>query len=403
MTVAPQVIAQPTFTVCWTPKDKGKEFDVDAALVMYNVGGQLLQVCFDQVSFPGVVHSGDSAAGKESLSIDFSKIPLNVQYIVFVITVPTSKSGKSEPIAEIFDDITVDCRQIGYRISLLKILAQSPASHNFVPLLCVRRANTPVFQLHLMDALDASEEGKVGGLENVWRLAEHVVHQCVDPNLWNEFPHSHTEVLRLKKKEKVYLPTSVSKSSSKGLIATLPQAGTFSPLRTIGLRWTPSVAPGQKFDLDLHVWLLDIDTKQVVSHCFYGNKTSSDGSIKLSGDDLTGDGDESEDDEQMSIDLVKVDRRIDAIFVGVQIFTGQTFGQVSNESCRAIDANGQEMARFSLDKDKKLENSSAVVMCVLRRDSTHGKGGWLMSAVGEAVTRSDLRDENAYKTLVEFY
>ena len=409
--VSPQVLSKPTLQVSWSTKKGHPECDVDGALIMYNVGGQLLQVCFDKVSFPGVSHSGDSIGANESMTIDFANVPGNVQYIVFVVTIPPAKNRQNEPITDIFSSLDVQCAQFGYRASLLDLLEMVPEakmSHNFAPLLCVRQGNTPQFQLHQVGVFDASKEGQIegqiGGLENVWRLAEHVVHGCVDPVIWNEFPHSHVEMLRLKKNQTVHLPTKLpSASNIPKTIASLPHTGTFAPLRMIGLRWTPSQIPGKKFDLDLHVWLLDVDTKTVLSHCYYGNKTSSDGAIKLSGDDLTGDGDESEDDEQMFVDLTKVDKKVDAIFIGVQIFTGQTFAQVSNEACRAVDVNGHEMARFTLDKDPNFEKSSAAVMCVLRRDPKKIKeGGWMMNTVGEAVSRTDLDQVHAYKTLAQF-
>ena len=81
-----------------------------------------------------------------------------------------------------------------------------------------------------------------------------------------------------------------------------------APKFTIGLGWdTNSSSTGVDFDLDASVFILG-DNKKVLSDShfiFYNNLKSPDGSVEHTGDNLTGDGDG--DDEQIKIDLTKID------------------------------------------------------------------------------------------------
>lgn len=420
----PVVIPKPTFTLEWATKKAGEKRDVDLAMLMYNTFGQLLQVCFDadEQAFSAITHSGDNRDGKEAATIDFTAMPANVQFVLVAVTVPpppttSGSGGKSavsttkEHLHDVFSDIVLHCAQFNYRCSLLQLVSSSPVPaatcHNFLPLICARLGNTPTFHIRPVNAIDNMPDS-CGGLEHVWRIAEFVLQQCIDPVLWAEVPHSHVELLKLKKNETVRLPTKMPPpSGKKTLISTpSPAAVAFAPLRLIGLGWSPNARPGESFDVDLHAFTLDVDTKSVIDHVSYRDKRSGDGALQLSGDDRTGDGDDKADDEQLFVSLKHVNSKIDAIFIVVQIFTGQTFGRVSNEFCRAVDENGNEMVRFALDKEKKFENAQAAVMCVLRRDPTaKGKdgGAWVMNAIGEPITRNDVADDKtAYKTLVKF-
>ncbi|RZK61101.1 MAG: TerD family protein, partial [Pedobacter sp.] len=91
-----------------------------------------------------------------------------------------------------------------------------------------------------------------------------------------------------------------------------------APKFTIGLGWdTNSSSTGAAFDLDASIFILN-DQKKLVSDenfVFYNNLTSPDGAVEHTGDNLTGDGDG--DDEQVKVDLTKIDPRVSEICVVV--------------------------------------------------------------------------------------
>ena len=83
---------------------------------------------------------------------------------------------------------------------------------------------------------------------------------------------------------------------------------------------------------------------------YYAHLKNSSGSIKHTGDNLTGDGDG--DDEQIIIDLSAVQN--DSIVIGVNIYQGhsrnQHFGMLQNAFIRIEDMNtGMELCRYTLD------------------------------------------------------
>ena len=85
---------------------------------------------------------------------------------------------------------------------------------------------------------------------------------------------------------------------------------------TIGLGWdTNSSSTGSSFDLDASVFVLG-ENKKVLSDnhfVFYNNLRTPDGSVEHTGDNLTGDG--AGDDEQIKIDLSRIDSNASEICV----------------------------------------------------------------------------------------
>ena len=108
---------------------------------------------------------------------------------------------------------------------------------------------------------------------------------------------------------------------------------------TIGLGWdTNSSSTGSSFDLDASVFVLG-ENKKVLSDnhfVFYNNLRTPDGSVEHTGDNLTGDG--AGDDEQIKIDLSRIDSNASEICVVVTIheaaLRNQNFGQIRNSIIR---------------------------------------------------------------------
>lgn len=135
-----------------------------------------------------------------------------------------------------------------------------------------------------------------------------------------------------------------------------------APKFTVGLGWdTNSSATGTAFDLDASVFILG-ENKKILSDqhfIFYNNLKSPNGSVEHTGDNLTGDGDG--DDEQILVDLSKIENEVAEICIVVTIHdaTGrnQNFGQVRNSFIRIVDNTGSTILKFELDEDFSIETA----------------------------------------------
>src|ERR1700712_2542118 len=134
-----------------------------------------------------------------------------------------------------------------------------------------------------------------------------------------------------------------------------------APKFTIGLGWdTNSSSTGSAFDLDASVFILG-DNKRLLADeyfVFYNNLKSPDGAVEHTGDNLTGDGDG--DDEQLKVDLSKIDAKVAEICIVVTIHEAearrQNFGQVRNSFIRVFDAEtGADILKYELEEDFSIE------------------------------------------------
>lgn len=136
-----------------------------------------------------------------------------------------------------------------------------------------------------------------------------------------------------------------------------------APKFTIGLGWdTNESSTGQDFDLDASVFVLGENKRLLTDNhfIFYNNLKSPDGAVEHTGDNLTGDGDG--DDEQINVDLSKIDAAVSEICVVVTIHDAedrkQNFGQVRNSFVRIVDSNSnQEILKYELDEDFSIETA----------------------------------------------
>lgn len=150
----------------------------------------------------------------------------------------------------------------------------------------------------------------------------------------------------------------------------------------IGLGWdTNSSSTGVNFDLDASAFILG-ENKKLLSDqhfIFYNQLKSPNGSVEHTGDNLTGEGEG--DDEQLLVDLSKVESNAAEITVVVTIHDAearsQNFGQVRNSFIRIIDSStNQEILRFELDEDFSIETAVEFGR-IYRRN-----GEWKFEAIG---------------------
>lgn len=155
-----------------------------------------------------------------------------------------------------------------------------------------------------------------------------------------------------------------------------------APKFTVGLGWdTNSSSTGSAFDLDASVFIMN-DQKKLISDenfVFYNNLVSPDGAVEHTGDNLTGDG--AGDDEQIKIDLTKIDAKVSEICVVVTIHEAesrrQNFGQVRNSFIRIFDSVSNEVIlKYELEEDFSIETAVEFGRIYKR------EGKWKFEAVG---------------------
>lgn len=140
---------------------------------------------------------------------------------------------------------------------------------------------------------------------------------------------------------------------------------------------------GGNIDLDASCVMLD-DNNSEVDIVYFGKLYSTDGSVRHSGDNLTGAGDG--DDEVINVDLETVPARVKTLVFTINSFQGQTFKQVDNCFARLVDTNTNQ--EISIYKLKDQGDHTAMIMCKVYRHN----GAWKMAALGVPTSGRTVRD-----------
>ncbi|MEU2262319.1 TerD family protein [Streptomyces sp. NPDC019645] len=150
----------------------------------------------------------------------------------------------------------------------------------------------------------------------------------------------------------------------------------------MGLGWEPAYR-GRDIDLDASVIAYGPQRNHLDS-CYFGKLSILNGSVKHSGDNLTGEG--AGDDEVIVVDLGRLPAEATGLVFTVNSFSGQKFTEVAKAYCRLIDAaTGEELVRFDLTS---AEPQTGVMMAKLIRQFS---GEWEMTAIGEFVKSRTVR------------
>jgi tellurium resistance protein TerD len=149
----------------------------------------------------------------------------------------------------------------------------------------------------------------------------------------------------------------------------------------VGLGWDPATG-GMDFDLDASAFMIGSNGKCLSEDFFvyFNNPKSKDGAVESSGDDRTG-GSSDGDDETLSVEIDKIDSRVEQILFVVTIYDyenrKQNFGQVKNSFIRIYNTlNNEELCRYDLEEDFSVE--SAIEFGRLYRRG----GEWRFEAMG---------------------
>lgn len=178
---------------------------------------------------------------------------------------------------------------------------------------------------------------------------------------------------------------------------------------TIGLGWDVRQKQGgflgklfggkeEEYDLDAVAFLLDANGKvadlgrtasvsgrNVALYggdvIYFNSMRHPSGNIWLTGDNRTGVGDG--DDEQIIVQLEKLDQKYQKILFVVTIYQGrknnQHFGMVENAFIRAVDSKGKEITKYSLSGDASMNGMCSMVFAEAYRHN----GDWKFRALGE--------------------
>ncbi|GGU88596.1 transport-associated protein [Streptomyces litmocidini] len=150
----------------------------------------------------------------------------------------------------------------------------------------------------------------------------------------------------------------------------------------MGLGWEPAYR-GKDIDLDASVIAYGPQRNHLDS-CYFGKLSILNGSVKHSGDNLTGEG--AGDDEVITVDLGRLPADATGLVFTVNSFSGQKFTEVAKAYCRLIDGTtGEELVRFDLTT---AEPQTGVMMAKLIKQFS---GEWEMTAMGEFVKSRTVR------------
>ncbi|MEU9703396.1 TerD family protein [Streptomyces sp. NPDC047981] len=150
----------------------------------------------------------------------------------------------------------------------------------------------------------------------------------------------------------------------------------------MGLGWEPAYR-GKDIDLDASVIAYGPQRNHLDS-CYFGKLSILNGSIKHSGDNLTGEG--AGDDEVIVVDLGRLPADATGLVFTVNSFSGQKFTEVAKAYCRLMDAaTGEELVRFDLTT---AEPQTGVMMAKLIKQFS---GEWEMTALGDFVKSRTVR------------
>lgn len=143
---------------------------------------------------------------------------------------------------------------------------------------------------------------------------------------------------------------------------------------------------GGEIDLDASCITFDAG-KTVLESVWFGKLTNASGTIRHSGDNLTGEGEG--DDESIAIDLAGLDPKVEYIVLTVNSFRGQTFDKVANAFGRVVDTrSGRELARFDISDSGP---HTGLILASLSRNG----GQWDFKAIGERAGGRTVNDLSA--------
>lgn len=165
----------------------------------------------------------------------------------------------------------------------------------------------------------------------------------------------------------------------------------------LGVAWDRAAnaggfSSGGSREIDLDASAVQFGGGRLFDLAFYNNVATRDGSVAHLGDNKTGSGEG--DDETITVDLDRVHRQIDTIFLLVTSYQGHDLQWVPRASCRVVDEQDVELARITLTLGIP---ETGVVLARISREVD----AWRLHALGAPVpVRRPTESERALKRLL---
>lgn len=144
-------------------------------------------------------------------------------------------------------------------------------------------------------------------------------------------------------------------------------------------------------------------SKQLIEKIYFGHLAAADGSIKHSGDDLTGDldGDDGLDNEIITLDFSRLSPSVEYVAFVLNSFQGQDFGTIPFASIRIYEGTPTQVnsvfATFDIAHGPSFSGFVSMVMGVFYKKN----GEWKFNAVGEPT--KDRRLDETLHTVAQSY
>ena len=153
---------------------------------------------------------------------------------------------------------------------------------------------------------------------------------------------------------------------------------------TMGVGWDKKPGAGALSgsntpDVDLDASAIQYAGDQLFDLAFFNHLETRDGAVVHLGDNISGRGDG--DDEQITIDLAEVYPRVDTMLFLVSSYQGHSLEWVRNAYCRLADAQGEEIARFTLTEGVP---RTGFMLAKMFRDPEN-TDGWRLRAIGQGI------------------
>jgi tellurium resistance protein TerZ len=155
-------------------------------------------------------------------------------------------------------------------------------------------------------------------------------------------------------------------------------------------------------DLDASCALYN-ENKQLLEVVYFGNLKSKNGSVKHSGDDLTGDmgGDDGLDNEIITLDFSQLDANVNYVAFVLNSFRGHDFGTIPFASIRIYEGTTKRVnevfAKYDIANGSNFAGHVSMVMGVFYKKN----GEWKFNAIGEPT--KDRKLEDTVKTVTQNY
>ncbi|RKR83788.1 tellurium resistance protein TerZ [Mucilaginibacter gracilis] len=167
----------------------------------------------------------------------------------------------------------------------------------------------------------------------------------------------------------------------------------------VGINWGAIVKKGffgttkEAVDLDASCALFAED-KQLLDVIYFGNLTSKDGSVRHSGDDLTGDvdGDDGLDNEIITLNFTTLHPAVTYVAFMLNSFRGHDFGHIPFASIRIYEGTptrvNEVFATYDIAHSPDFAGYVSMVMGVFYKRNDE----WKFNAIGEPTKDKKLQE-----------